>query len=216
MQITGRKDRTFSLDPEGHFRLDPPGSFTYHDPDMGTLYGEQDYLAMLAQSQAQADKQQTKPPKKKKKNGGARAQKEKRQTVVVGDPVNPAPKQQNRGAAAERTVFYYAASVDENGNFGSHDLDRSATITLHEKLDPKSKSKATIADPPQSEIGSFEDLQFVMGGGSFRVLRDWKVNGQSVGILDQQTHQTYAFEVTTYDANSSTPIKTEFTNTPPF
>jgi hypothetical protein len=56
----------------------------------------------------------------------------------------------------------------------------------------------------------------VPAGGSYRVLRDWKIDGNPARVLDVSAHKAYGFELTTDDANSKTPIKTEYTNLPPF
>jgi hypothetical protein len=148
----------------------------------------------------------------------APAQNQKPQTVVFSDSANATPSQNKPGAAADRTVDYQAGKMDKNGHIDSHDIDRNASLTLHEKLDPNSKTKAgNIEDKPHTETGGvYKDYQFVTAGGSFTVLRDWKVNGNSVNVLDTTTHKAFQFEVVTFDTYAKPPIKTEYTNTPPF
>jgi hypothetical protein len=107
--------------------------------------------------------------------------------------------------------------MDKKGNIDSHDIERHADLTLHEKLDPNSKTKdVSIADKPTTSKGIFKDYQEVPAGGSYRVLRDWSVDGNPARVLDLNTHTAYGYELTTLDANSKTPIKTEYTNVPPF
>jgi len=107
--------------------------------------------------------------------------------------------------------------MDKNGHIDSHDIDRQAEITLHEKLDPNSKTQAKdIENKSHTETGSYKDYQFVKWGGSFRVLRDWKVNGKDANVLDLTTHKAFRFELTTFDTYAKPPIKTEYTNTAPF
>lgn len=106
--------------------------------------------------------------------------------------------------------------MDKNGKIDSHDILRDAKLTLHEKLDPKSKTPANIEKEPHTETGSYKDFQYVPAGGSFRVLRDWSVNGQPVNVLDLPNNTPYRYELTTNDANANPPIKTEYTNNPPF
>ena len=50
----------------------------------------------------------------------------------------------------------------------------------------------------------------------YRVLRQWSVDGQSVRVLDLQSHSAYKYEVNTMNAASQPAIKTEYTNTAPF
>jgi RHS repeat-associated protein len=139
------------------------------------------------------------------------------QTVVFSDRANATPSQPGgKGAAAERTVDYQAGKMDKNGHIDSHDIDRNAKLTLHEKLDPNSKTHANIEKEPHTETGSYKDLHYVPAGGSFRVLRDWSVNGQPANVLDIPDQTAYRYELLTNDANASPPIKTEYTNTPPF
>jgi len=107
--------------------------------------------------------------------------------------------------------------MDKNGKIDSHDILRDAKLTLHEKLDPNSKSPTEhIEQKPHTETGSYKDYQFVPGGASYRVLRDWSVNGQPANVLDIPNHTAYHYELITNDANANPPIKTEYTNTPPF
>ncbi len=146
--------------------------------------------------------------------GPAQNQKE---TVVFSDNANPQAYQEKPGVTADRTVDYQAAQMDKKGNIDSHDIERHADLTLHEKLDPNSKTKnVSIADTPTTSKGVLKDYQEVPAGGSYRVLRDWKVDGNSARVLDLNTHKAYGYELTTLDANSKTPIKTEYTNVPPF
>jgi hypothetical protein len=143
----------------------------------------------------------------------AQAQNQK-ETVVFSDKPNPTLSQPTRGGDADRTVIYQAAEVDKSGHM---DVDNSATLTLHERMDPKSKNPdQNIANPPQSEKGGFEDYQYVRGGEQYRVLRDRQVNGQPAMVYDKQTGGAYRYEVTTFDANAKVAIKTEYTNTAPF
>jgi RHS repeat-associated protein len=141
----------------------------------------------------------------------------KGQTVVFSDRANAEPTQPGgTGAAAERIVDYQAGKMDKNGHIDSHDIERDAKLTLHEKLDPNSKSKATIESEPHTETGIYKDTQFVPAGGSFRVLRDWNVDGNPASVLDLTTHKAFQFEVITFDAFGNPPIRTDYTNTPPF
>ncbi len=142
---------------------------------------------------------------------------QQKETVVFSDSASRTSQPGGTGAAADRTVDYQAAKMDKSRKIDSHDIERQATLTLHEKLDPNSKTKSVnIADKANSGKGVYKDYQFVQAGGSFRVLRDWKVNGDSARVLDVQTHKAYRYELTTLDSNSKTPIKTEYTNAPPF
>ena len=138
------------------------------------------------------------------------------QTVVFSDRANATPDQSKPGAAADRTVDYQAGKMDKNGRIDSHDIDRDAKITLHEKLDPNSKTSANIEKEPQTKTGSYKDYQFVPAGGSYRVLRDWKVNGKDANVLDLTTNKAFQFELTTFDTYAKPPIKTEYTNSAPF
>jgi hypothetical protein len=142
------------------------------------------------------------------------AQEQQRQAVVFSDNANPTPYQPTPGGAADRTVLYRGGEMDEKGNVR---VDSSATLTLHEKLDPSSEEKSPhIAEPPQTRKSEFEDYQYVPANHSYRVLRDWKVNGEPASVYDKATKQTYRYEVTTFDANSKVAIKTEVTNEAPF
>jgi RHS repeat-associated protein len=136
------------------------------------------------------------------------------QIVVFSDNPNPSVVQPTRGGDADRTVMYHAGETDERGKMH---LDNSATLTLHEEMDPNSKNpNQRIANPPQSEKGGFEDYQYVRGGEQYRVLRDWKVNGEPAMVYDKATKQTYRYEVTTFDASAKVAIKTEYRNTRPW
>jgi RHS repeat-associated protein len=146
----------------------------------------------------------------------AQVQAQNPQTVVFSDRANAPPDQSKPGAATDRTVDYQAGKMDKNGHIDSHDIDRDAKITLHEKLDPNSKTSADITKEPQTKTGSYKDYQFVPAGGSYKVLRDWKVNGKNANVLDLTTHKAFRFEVTTFDTYAKPPIKTEYTNTAPF
>jgi hypothetical protein len=150
--------------------------------------------------------------------GPAAVKEQQKETVVFSDRANATPDQpKGTGTTADPTVDYQAGKMDKNGYIDTQDIDRGATLTLHEKLDPNSKTKSVIiADKPKSETGVFKDYQFVKAGGAYRVLRDWKVGSDSVRVLDTQTRKAFRYEVTTYDTNANPPIKTEYTNTPPF
>jgi RHS repeat-associated protein len=140
-----------------------------------------------------------------------------KETVIFSDNANPQVSQEKPGVTADRTVDYQAAKMDKDGNIDSHDIERNADLTLHEKLDPNSKTQnVIISDKPTTEKGVYKDYQEVPAGGSYRVLRDWKVDGNSARVLDVNTHKAYGYELTTFDANNKTPIKTEYTNVPPF
>lgn len=148
---------------------------------------------------------------------GAQEAQNQKETVVFSDNANPQAYQEKPGVTADRTVDYQAAKMDKNGNIDSHDIERHADLTLHEKLDPNSKTKnVDIAGKPNTEKGIYKDYQEVPAGGSYRVLRDWKVDGNAARVLDLTTHKAFGYELTTLDANSKTPIKTEYTNVPPF
>jgi hypothetical protein len=76
-----------------------------------------------------------------------------------------------------------------------------------------------ICDTPCSQPnngGQFKDWQVVPAEQSFRILREWKVGTESVQVFDPETKKAYNYEVNTNDANSNPPIRTEYTNTPPF
>jgi hypothetical protein len=49
--------------------------------------------------------------------------------------------------------------MDKTGHIDSHDIDRNAKLTLHEKLDPNSKTQANIEKEPHTETGSYKDYQ---------------------------------------------------------
>ena len=138
--------------------------------------------------------------------------------MVFSDRAHAEPSQPGgTGTAADRTVDYQAGKMDKTGHIDSHDIDRNASLTLHEKLDPNSKTKANVEDKPNTEKGGvYKDLQFVKAGGSFTVLRDWKVNGNAVNVLDTATHKAFQFEVVIFDTYAKPPIRTEYTNTAPF
>ncbi len=146
------------------------------------------------------------------------AQGQQMETVVFSDRANATPDQpEGTGTTADRTVDYRGGGMDKSGHINTRDIDRGATLTLHEKLDPNSKTKSVhIADKPKSETGVLKDYQFVITGGAYRVLRDWKVGSDSVRVLDTQTRKAFGYEVTTFDTNANPPIKTEYANTPPF
>jgi len=144
------------------------------------------------------------------------AQKQQRQAVVFSDNANPESASLKGGV--DRTVYYQAAEIDPNGSPNTQNILKVATLTLHEEMDPKSRNPdQDIANPPRSEKGgTYEDYQYVKPGQQYRVLRDWKVNGQPAMAYDKATKQTYNYEVTTLDADSKTPIRTEYTNTRPW
>jgi RHS repeat-associated protein len=154
-------------------------------------------------------------PAQQSSQGSAQAQQS--QVAVFSDEANGSPYQQKPGAAADRTVDYQAGKMDKSGHIDSHDIDRKATLTLHERLDPASKTKSVIiAKEPHSAKGVFKDYQYVPAGGEYRVVRDWKVNGNPAQVLDTVTHKAYGYEVVIYDSYAKPAIKTEYTNTPPF
>ena len=159
------------------------------------------------------------PSSDEKKESASPAQNQQQaQTVVFSDNANPAPYQPNgTGKAADRTVDYQAAKMDKNGQINSHDIDNSANLTLHEKLDPSSKTKSVIlADPSRPQEGVYKDYQYVPAAGAYRVARDWKVDGEPARVYDKATQKAYRYEVTTFNANAKVAIKTEYTNAPPF
>jgi hypothetical protein len=134
--------------------------------------------------------------------------------VVFSDDANPKVNQPTPGGDADRTVYYRAGNLGKGGRMA---VDSSATLTLHEKMDPSSQDKDQhIADPPQAQEGEFQDYQYVPGGEQYRVLRDWKVGKQEAEIYDKQSGKAYRYEVTTLDANSKVAIETIYTNNAPF
>jgi hypothetical protein len=143
---------------------------------------------------------------------------QQKQTVVFSDSPNPAPSQPAPGGYADRTVYYQAARIDPNGSPNTENTLKVATLTLHEEMDPGSKNpNQIIANPPQPQRGGvFEDYQSVPAGQQYRVLRDWKVNGEPAMVYDKATKQSYRYEVTTFDANAKVAIKTDYTNTRPW
>jgi hypothetical protein len=136
--------------------------------------------------------------------------------VVFSDNANPDAAKLKGGA--DRTVYYQAAKMDENGQIDTHDIDNNATLALHEKMDPKSKNPDQLIakTPHPEEGGTYEDYQYVKPNEQYRVLRDWKVNGESARVYDKQSGKAYRYEVTTLDANAKVAIKTEYMNTAPF
>jgi hypothetical protein len=90
--------------------------------------------------------------------------------VVCSDNANPQAYQEKPGVTADRTVDYQAAKADKNGNIDSHDIERHADLTLHEKLDPNSKSKnVNIADKPNTSKGIYKDYQEALTRQVYRV-----------------------------------------------
>ncbi|MGO8731739.1 MAG: RHS repeat-associated core domain-containing protein, partial [Terriglobia bacterium] len=138
--------------------------------------------------------------------------KPKTQVVVYADNPNPKPHQYVRGGPTSRVVDYHAARMGENGPNPMKDAD----ITLHEELDPNSKTQPAFEAKGHTESQVFEDTQAAEhSGDSYRLLRDWSVNGSPVEVLNRAQGTTYKFEVLTVDTNASLPINTTYTNTRP-
>lgn len=138
-------------------------------------------------------------------------------TVVFVSAQDKTSQPSGTGTYAERTVDYEAGKADKNGNI--QEIDRKAKIGLQETLDPKSTidpKKVSLADKKDTKTGTYDDWQTAPAHVTYRTLRQWSVNGDAVSVLDPQTHQSYKYELNTMDANSQTPIKTEYTNAAPF
>ena len=202
-----RNNPTTLTDPSGLDTAEPLNGS--QGPQIESTYGEIDVVV---------DDTGGHRPASGEKEPESNNQQAQKVTVVFSDNANPASSQPRPGGFADRTVDYQAAKMDQNGHIGKDDIINDATLTLHEKMDPQSKNPhQIIASPAQSQgNGLFKDYQSVKAGEQYRVLRDWKVNGEPAMVYDKASRQTYRYEVTTFDANAKVAIKTEYTNKPPF